>query len=118
MRSKRASFIILGLAAAIAGSSCANMGQAKAINFASIPDGTYTGEGRDFVVFARVDVTMKAGIIEAFKITKLVTSKIGKPAVVLAERVVQEQSLDLDAVSGATLTSNAILGAGRNALSR
>jgi uncharacterized protein with FMN-binding domain len=118
MRRKRASFVILGLFAVVAGSSCANLGKTKTINFASISDGTYTGEAREFVVFARVDVTMKAGAIEALKITKIVTSPIGEPALVLAERVVQEQSLDLDAVSGATLTSNAILGAGRNALSR
>jgi uncharacterized protein with FMN-binding domain len=40
----------------------------------------------------------------------------GKPAETLARLVVERQTLELDAVSGATASSKAILKAGENAL--
>ena len=108
--------VAIALALAATSCGCANLGQAKPLNLAAIPDGTYSGEAQVFVVSARVEVTMKGGAIEAFVITKHFSSKFGKPAEVLAQRVVEKQSLELDAVSGATLSSKAILGAGKSAL--
>jgi uncharacterized protein with FMN-binding domain len=112
------SSIVLALMTALTLQSCASLDSSAPIDLSLIPDGTYAGEAQAFVVKARVEVKVAGGRIESFDILKHTCSPIGRPAEVLAGMVVEKQSLDLDAISGATLSSTAILVAGRNALGK
>jgi len=81
-------------------------------------DGVYRGE---FSLSgtpnkATVEVTLQEKCITAIKIVHHFCSPIGKKAEKITERVIEQQSLDVDAVSGATSSSMAILKAIENAL--
>jgi uncharacterized protein with FMN-binding domain len=78
-------------------------------------DGLYRGAYKTWPLAAEVDVTIEAGTIAGID---LVTHKYGrgKPAEAVIERVIAAQSLNVDAVSGATASSKTILIAIRNAL--
>ena len=81
-------------------------------------DGTYRGE-QDFSgtpINVVLEVVLKNQQITSIKILKHTGSPIGKRAEKLTERIIAEQSLDLDVVSGATVSSKAILKAVENAL--
>jgi uncharacterized protein with FMN-binding domain len=104
--------------ASLAVSSCKSIEYPPTPDLSAVPDGTYSGEAQEFVVLARVNMRMAAGRIDAFEIIKHTCSPFGRPAEALAKSVIERQSLDLDAVSGATISSKAILGAGKNALSQ
>ena len=77
----------------------------------SVPDGTYQGAGTGMIGEVKVDVTFASG-----KITEVVvTEHIETPGISdlaldrLPGEIVEYNSVALDAVSGATMTSNAIL---------
>ena len=74
-------------------------------------DGTYRGNyvlsGSPVKVV--LDVTVKDKNITAIKIIEHFCSPIGKKAEKITERIIERQSLDVDAVSGATGSSKAIL---------
>jgi len=81
-------------------------------------DGLYRG---DYVLSGSpvkvvVDVTVKDKNITAIKIIKHFCSPIGKKAEIIIEEVIKRQSLNIDAVSGATGSSKAILKAVEKAL--
>lgn len=80
-----------------------------------IGDGVYAGGAKRFPVLARVEVTVAGGRITAFQILRHRSGR-GQAAEALAPRVVAEQTIELDAVSGATYSSTVILKAGENAL--
>jgi uncharacterized protein with FMN-binding domain len=80
-----------------------------------IRDGVFDGQCTVGPVFARVEVAVEAGAITSFTILEHRNGR-GKPAEALASLVVEKQTLALDAVSGATYSSKAILKAGENAL--
>lgn len=81
-------------------------------------DGTYQGEAQGFGGPVRVSVTVKGGKITAVK----VLSHSGEDpayysqAEALVPKIVQQQSADLDVVSGATYSSHGILNAVKQAL--
>jgi uncharacterized protein with FMN-binding domain len=101
----------------IALSSCVNLSSIVVTmpDLTAIEDGSYTGQYTVGPVFAKVSVGVAAGRITSFTILEHRTGK-GQAAEVLASRVVEKQTLDLDAVSGATYSSKAILKAGQAAL--
>ena len=83
-------------------------------------DGTFEGEGTGFGGTIKVSVTLKDG-----RITEVtVTEHSGEDPVyyaqaeTLTETVVRTQSVDIDAVSGATYSSNGILSAISDAVSK
>ena len=82
------------------------------------PDGLYRGDynlsGTPVKVI--LDVTVKNKIITAIKIIKHSSSSIGKKAEKITDQIIARQSLDVDAISGATGSSKAILKAVENAL--
>jgi uncharacterized protein with FMN-binding domain len=81
-----------------------------------LPDGAYEGEctpGK--LLSVRVKVTVQDGQIITVELLEHINGR-GKGAEVLTTRVVLEQSLDLDTVTGATQSSKAILKAVENAL--
>ncbi len=85
-------------------------------DLAKIPDGTYRGSATVFPVAATVEVTVQDHRITGYRIVQHTTGK-GQAAEALAGQVVEKQTVQLDAVSGATYSSKAILKAGENALS-
>ena len=91
---------------------------------ASLPDmsnktdgvyrGNYTLSGTP--VRVTVDVTVNENNITEIKIIEHRRSPVGKKAEKITEKIIKEQSLDVDAISGATGSSKAILMAVENAL--
>lgn len=83
----------------------------------SVADGIYRGTARVPPVIARVEVSVSGGRISGFKVLQHLTGQ-GQAAEALADRVVEKQTIELDAVTGATYSSKAILKAGEKALCR
>jgi uncharacterized protein with FMN-binding domain len=83
----------------------------------SVSDGVYQATASVPPVIARVEITVSSGRITDFRIRRHLTGQ-GRTAEILADRVVQQQTIQLDAVSGATYSSKAILKAGEKALRR
>ncbi len=98
------------------------------INFKNLRDGTYVGEykgKKDSFRNTRVEVTVSSGRVTGIKVLKGALNKEGKPAEInskgstvedLFEKVIETQSLQVDVISGATLTSKTHVKAVENAL--
>ena len=104
-----AGLFLLG-AAALAGLSWQAVRQAR-----TLEDGVYQGEWSIPPVTAGVEVTMKDGRIAAVQLVRH-DHGLGGGAESLPRAVVESQSLELDAVSGATVSSKCILKAVETAL--
>jgi len=87
------------------------------VDSASIADGVYSGSVSAFPVVVELKVRVKDHRIEAIDLIKH-TNGQGKPAEALLAKVVQEQKINLDVISGATYSSKAILLAISNALKK
>ncbi|MDR1089149.1 MAG: FMN-binding protein [Coriobacteriales bacterium] len=85
------------------------------VDLSRIGDGSYTGECDVGYVYAEVSVTVRSGAITDVTILKHRTEG-GHPAERLVGDVVDEQRITVDAVSGATNSSNVIRRAIYNAL--
>ncbi|MBQ3203991.1 MAG: FAD-dependent oxidoreductase [Alistipes sp.] len=81
-------------------------------------DGVYTGSAFGFMSNIGVEVTVKDHVIAGIRITENGdTGMIGGAAAdKLAGEIVREQSLAVDAIAGATVTSNAVFAAAAQAL--
>jgi electron transport complex protein RnfG len=90
----------------------------KVIDFASIPDGDYTGEGKGFGGMIKVRVTVKDHRITAIGVLAHTESAgVCEPAfAAIPSRIVEKQGLDVDVVTAATFTSRGILAAVEDAL--
>jgi uncharacterized protein with FMN-binding domain len=81
-------------------------------------DGVYRGD-YDLAgtpVKVTLDVTIQNHTIIKIQIAEHTCSPIGKKAEKITERIIARQDLDVDAISGATASSKAILKAVENAL--
>lgn len=87
------------------------------VDLGSIEDGVYLGEHNTRLVSAQVKVTVKNHQIASIEIMKHENGR-GKPAEEIVDAVVRAQSLQVDAVSGATVSSKVILKAIENALTK
>jgi Uncharacterized protein conserved in bacteria len=87
-----------------------------AFNLVEIKDGTYPGSCDNGLVKVLVEVLVKNHSIVEVRILKH-DNGLGKAAEVITDKVVQRQSVEVDAISGATLSSKTILKAIENALS-
>lgn len=85
------------------------------IDLSNIPDGKYTGHCDAQFVGAEVLVTVKDKKITDIKLVNHKNER-GKPAEVILENVIKAQSLQVDAISGATNSSKVILKSIENAL--
>lgn len=85
------------------------------VDISKIQDGTYSGSYQAFPIIAEVKVTMKNHIITGIELVKHSSGR-GAPAEVIPEKVVEAQTLKVDAISGATYSSKIILKAIENAL--
>ena len=81
-------------------------------------DGVYRGEYSvtGTPVKVKLDVVLTNQTITSIKIVEHICSPIGKKAEKITETVISKQTLDVDAVSGATGSSMGILKAVENAL--
>jgi uncharacterized protein with FMN-binding domain len=85
------------------------------VDLSQISDGTYDGQYSVFPVSAEVKVTVQDHAITQIELVKHENGK-GAAAEVLPEKVVEAQSLNVDAIAGATHSSKVILKAIEDAL--
>lgn len=83
----------------------------------SIADGLYLGSCENGLVKAEVEVEVQNHAIASIKILKH-DNGLGSGAEVIIDTVVEQQSIELDAVAGATYSSGTILKAVEDALSK
>ena len=87
------------------------------INISDIPDGVYIGEYDVDFIYAKVEVTVQNGEITNINILEHRHER-GKTAEVITDSIVDEQKIDVDAISGATNSSTVIKKAVENALKK
>lgn len=111
--------------AASAGSSNTNAGGSapsvsKVKESGSWKDGTYTGSGKGFGGNISVKVTVKDGKIKSIDVTSASgeTASYFSKAKGIIPKIISGQTTNVDVASGATYSSNGIIKAVRNALSK
>lgn len=85
------------------------------VNVTTIPDGTYTGECDADFIYAKVEVIVLDGRIVAVNLIEHKNER-GKAAEDILNRMIDEQSIDVDAISSATNSSKVIKKAVEDAL--
>ena len=85
------------------------------LDISNVPDGVYAGEYDVDFVYAKVKVTVQNGVITDIDILEHKNGR-GSGAEVVVDRILEEQKIDVDAVSGATNSSTVIKKAVENAL--
>ena len=85
------------------------------LNISDISDGVYIGEYDVDFIYAKVEVTVQNGEITNINILEHRHER-GKTAEVITDSIVDEQKIDVDAISGATNSSTVIKKAVENAL--
>lgn len=85
------------------------------VDFSSIPDGTYEGSADETFIRVRVRVTVKDGAVSDIALIEHENGR-GKPAEAIIGEIINRQTLNVDAVSGATNSSIIIKKAVENAL--
>lgn len=85
------------------------------VDLAGLENGVYTGSYKAFPVTAEVRVTINNHRITEIELVEHKNGQ-GAPAEVIPDRVVEEQTLGVEEVSGATYSSKVILKAIENAL--
>ena len=89
--------------------------QIKNADLTAIRDGEYFGESDVGLVSAKVRVVVENHKISVIELIEHNNGR-GVPAEVIPDRIIEEQRIDVDAVSGATASSNVIRAAVYNAL--
>lgn len=85
------------------------------IDIADVSDGIYIGEYDVNFIYAKVEVTVEDGEIVSINILEHRHER-GKAAEKVIEKIIEEQKIDVDAVSGATNSSTVIKKTVENAL--
>lgn len=88
-----------------------------AIDMEKVADGTYTGSSDSKVVQAEVEVTVKDHKITQVKLLRHVNGQ-GEKAEAITDMMVEENTYDVEGVSGATYSSNTIKNAVNVALQK
>lgn len=87
----------------------------NSLDISGVPDGVYIGEYDVDFIYARVEVTVQNGVITNIDILKHKNGR-GSSAEIVVDRMIEEQKIDVDAVSGATNSSTVIKKAIESAL--
>lgn len=87
------------------------------IDISDIPDGVYVGEYDVNFIYVKVEVMVQNGVIKSIDILNHKNER-GKSAEIVADRIIEEQKIDVDTVSGATNSSTVIKKAVENALKK
>lgn len=85
------------------------------INLSALDDGVYQGECDNGLVFAKVEVEVREHTITDIRILEH-RNGMGQAAEEITDSVTSNQSVEVDAVSGATFSSQTILKAIENAI--
>jgi len=87
------------------------------IDLSKIPNGEYIGDFEKYRWFYKIEVVFSANRIDTIRVIKSSngTDKVNKE---LVRKVIEKQSLLIDACSGATITSKTFLKAVENALTK
>lgn len=85
------------------------------LDISDVPDGVYIGEYDVDFVYAKVEVTVRNGVITNIDILEHKNGR-GSRAEIVIDRILEEQKIEVDAVSGATNSSIVIKKAVENAL--
>ena len=85
------------------------------IDIDDVSDGIYIGEYDVNFIYAKVEVTVEDGEIVSINIMEHRHER-GKAAETVIEKIIEEQKIDVDAISGATNSSTVIKKAVENAL--
>ncbi len=85
------------------------------LDLSQVEDGTYTGSEDAKIIKATVEVTVKDHVITDVTILSHDSGQ-GKPAEVIVDDIVEKNTVDVDAISGATYSSQVIKVAVYNAL--
>lgn len=85
------------------------------IDLSTINKGVYIGDADNGFIKARVSVTIDKGIIQNIAIVKH-DHLLGKRAEVIIDDIIEQQSLQVDAITSATYSSEVICKAVENAL--
>lgn len=107
------SFLALGMVFSI--TACSSTG--KEVSTSSMKDGSYTAEVTGHNGPMKVEVEISEGKISAINVDEQVeTYGIGygmptTPVEAIPEKIIKNQSLGIDSITGATITSNAIINA-------
>lgn len=83
---------------------------------AELTDGVYSGEAKGYKGPVQVEVTVKAKKISGVAITEHREDRPRRALQIVPQRIVAANSTGVDAVSGATITSKAIMRAVDDAL--
>ncbi len=86
------------------------------IDLSSISDGSYKGDYTYSKFTYKVEVTVEAHQIESIRIIHNANTDRARKAETIVTKVLDAQSVKVDAVTGATMTSKALLKAIKNAL--
>lgn len=87
------------------------------IDLSKVEDGTYEGHSELGPVIVDVKVTVKKGKITEIEIVNH-QNGLGQSANVIVDEMVDKNTYDVDAVSGATVSSEIIMNAVNNALQK
>jgi len=87
------------------------------VNIGRIPDGVYAGSASSWPNKAEVRVTVREGRMTDIALVRHWASWIGRKAeLVVPQRIIEKQTADVDAVTGATNSSRVIMHAVYDAL--
>lgn len=102
------------------GSTSANASSSNTQAQQKYKDGTYTGTGNGFRPGLEVSVTVKSGKISDIQITNIndTPGYYDQPVSIIPQEIIKAQSTNVDAVSGATRSSNGIMMAVEDALQK
>lgn len=87
----------------------------SSVQISNVPDGVYEGSAETTLVKVKVRVTVAGGRIDSIEILEHQCGK-GMPANVIVDDMTKENNIEVDAVSGATVSSEVIKAAVRAAL--
>lgn len=85
------------------------------VDLSEIEDGSYEGKYKAFPISVQVNVNIKSHVIDDIIILKHINGQ-GSAAEKITENILKSQSLEVDAVSGATYSSKVIVKAVEDAL--
>lgn len=85
------------------------------LDISDVSDGVYVGACDVDFIYAKVEVTVQDGVITNIDILEHINER-GSRAEVVVDRIIEEQKIEVDAVSGATNSSTVIKKAVENAL--
>lgn len=85
------------------------------VDLSQIADGSYEGEYDAGYIYAKVRVEVKDGKIESVTLLEHRNER-GEPAEIITDDILEQQKIDVDAISGATNSSKVIQKAVENAI--